>query len=396
MAAVNYREIKRDCDAHGGAKVAHVLTEALELGREGKPGGLKPEDFSLRNLAEAVVPDGVEWVRSLDPRSASAILESSDGVDLTAFSNITGQLLISAVMAGYQSEAFVATRMVRTIPTRLDGELIPGVTGLGDKGKEVHPGMPYPHIGLGEDYIETPRTTKYGLIVPILKETIFFDRTGLVLQNANQVGESLGIGKEKRILDVMIGAVNNYNWRGVGYNTYQAATPWINLLAGATNALVDWRNIDAVEQLFAEMVDPNTGEPILMSGTTIFAPPALKATLGRILNATEVRHNTDTAAVQTISSNPLSGYQAETSRLLYHRLKTALSLDASKAKATYFVGDFNKAFAYMENWPIQVTQAPQNSEAEFNQDIVLRYKASERGAAAVLEPRAVVKVSGHD
>ena len=37
----------------------------------------------------------------------------------------------------------------------------------------------------------------------------------------------------------------------------------------------------------------------------------------------------------------------------------------------------------MENWPITVTQAPSNSEAEFNQDIVLRFKASERGAAAV-------------
>jgi len=35
-----------------------------------------------------------------------------------------------------------------------------------------------------------------------------------------------------------------------------------------------------------------------------------------------------------------------------------------------------------------VLQSPQNSEAEFNQDVVVRYKASERGAAAVLQPRA--------
>ena len=44
----------------------------------------------------------------------------------------------------------------------------------------------------------------------------------------------------------------------------------------------------------------------------------------------------------------------------------------------------------MENWPITVTQAAQNSEAEFTQDIVVRFKASERGAAAVLNPRFVV------
>ena len=48
----------------------------------------------------------------------------------------------------------------------------------------------------------------------------------------------------------------------------------------------------------------------------------------------------------------------------------------------------------MENWPITVTQAPANSEAEFNQDIVLRFKASERGAAAVIDPRYVVKSTG--
>ncbi len=48
----------------------------------------------------------------------------------------------------------------------------------------------------------------------------------------------------------------------------------------------------------------------------------------------------------------------------------------------------------MENWPITVTQAPVGSEADFTNDIVLRFKASERGAAAVLNPRYVVKCTG--
>ena len=67
---------------------------------------------------------------------------------------------------------------------------------------------------------------------------------------------------------------------------------------------------------------------------------------------------------------------------------------AAAAKKWWFFGDFSRAFAYMENWPITVTQAPSNSEAEFTQDIVLRFKASERGAAAVLDPRCVVKSTG--
>ena len=45
----------------------------------------------------------------------------------------------------------------------------------------------------------------------------------------------------------------------------------------------------------------------------------------------------------------------------------------------------------MENWPITVTQSAPGSEAEFSNDVVVRFKASERGAAAVLNPRYVVK-----
>jgi hypothetical protein len=48
----------------------------------------------------------------------------------------------------------------------------------------------------------------------------------------------------------------------------------------------------------------------------------------------------------------------------------------------------------MENWPITVTRSPVHGEAEFSQDIVVRYKASERGAAAVINPRYIVKSTG--
>ena len=48
----------------------------------------------------------------------------------------------------------------------------------------------------------------------------------------------------------------------------------------------------------------------------------------------------------------------------------------------------------MENWPITVVQAPTNSEAEFTQDIVVRFKASERGTPAVMEPRRIQRNRG--
>ena len=78
---------------------------------------------------------------------------------------------------------------------------------------------------------------------------------------------------------------------------------------------------------------------------------------------------------------------ASTESALRHRLAHG-DWPASFTLGRWELGD-PAAFAYMENWPITVTQARSNSEAEFNQDIVLRFKASERGVPAVMEPRRI-------
>ena len=384
---LKYRELKRRYDLDGVEQTVSHLSEAL------REGHLKPEEFSIRDLAEALVPDGREWVRMLDPRSAGSVsvMESGEGVDVTAFLNITGQVIYSKIMEAYTQEAFVMSKLVETIPTRLDGEKIPGITRVSDTIGEVGPGMPFPQLGFGEDYIETPSTTKRGFIVPVTKEAIFFDRTHMVLSRAAEVGEVLGLNKEKRLVDLVIGVTNNYKWKGTSLNTYQTTTPWINTLAA--NELIDWTNVDKAEQLFADILDPATGEPVLVSGTTVLVMPAYRHAAHRVFHAAELTFTAAGSSTATVAASPLSGYRVHDSRLAYRRV-IASGVAAADAKKWWFVGDFRRAFAYMENWPITVTQAPLGSEAEFTSDIVLRFKASERGAAAVLNPRFVVKNTG--
>ncbi len=384
---MKYRELRRQYELEGPQRTVVAVREAL------KEGKVRPDDFSLRDLAEALVPDGREWVRALDPRSAAGVpvLEAGDGVDVTAFLNITGQIIFSKIMQAYTQEAFVVSRLVETIPTRLDGEKIPGISRVADQVDEVKPGMPFPSLGFGEDYIETPSTTKRGFIVPVTKEAIFFDRTHLVLSRAAEVGEILGLNKEKRLLDLALGVTNNYLWRGTAYNTYQSSTPWVNQITG--NELIDWSNVDAAEQLFADILDPNTGEPVLVSPTTVLVTPAYRHAAQRVFNATEVRYLPSGSPTMTLASNPLANYQLVESRLAYRRLLNA-GVAADVAKKYWLIGDFSRAFAYMENWPITVTQSPLNSEAEFNSDIVVRFKASERGDAAVINPRYMVLSTG--
>lgn len=387
MPLLNYRELRRRYELDGPNKTVQHLSEALA------EKSLRPEDFSLRDLAEALIPDGREWVRTLDPRSGGVtpLLESGEGVDATAFQNVTAEVIHAKILEAYNQEAFVASRLVETVPTRLDGEKIPGVTRISDQVDEVAPGMPYPNLGFDEDYIETPATAKHGFIVPVTKEAIFFDRTNLILTRAAEVGEVLGLNKEKRILDLIVGVTNNHNHKGVAYDTYQTSGPWTNVLA--SNELVDWTSVDAAEQLFAEMLDPATGEPILLGATTALVMPAYRHAAHRTFNATEISYAPTGGQTATIAANPLGSYAVEESRLAYRRV-IASGVAADDAKKWWFLGDFRKAFAYMENWPITVTQAPLGSEAEFTNDVVLRFKASERGAAAVINPRYVVKCTG--
>ncbi|MEM8864181.1 MAG: hypothetical protein AAGF31_01390 [Planctomycetota bacterium] len=386
MPTLNYRELSRRYQADGAEKTVEHLSEALETKQ------LRPEDFSIRDLAEALMPDGREWVRTLDPRQGAAtpILES-DGVDVSAFQNVASQVIHAKILEAYSQEAFVVSKLVDTVPTRLDGEKIPGVNRVADKIDEVGPGMPYPNLGFGEDYIETPSTTKRGFIVPVTKEAIFFDRTNLILSRAAEVGEVLGLNKEKRLLDLVIGVNNNFNHNGVSYDTYQTSGDWVNELSG--NELQDWTNVDAAEQLLADILDPATGEPVLLRGTNVLVMPAYRHAAHRVFNAAEINYSASGSQTATVAANPLGNYQVHESRLAYRRVIASGEL-ADDAKKWWFLGDFKRAFAYMENWPITVTQAPLGSEADFTSDIVLRFKASERGAAAVLNPRYVVKCTG--
>ena len=336
-------------------------------------------------------PDLVICDRLMPEMSGYDVLEAGDGVDLTAFLNVASQVVYSKIMEAYNHEAFVLSKLVDTIPTRLDGEKIPGIGGLTGGADVVHPGMPYPSLGFGEDYIETPSTTKRGFIVPVTKEAVFFDRTHLVLSRAAEVGELLGLNKEKRLIDLAIGATNNYKWQGTAYNTYQSSAPWVNVKTG--NELVDWTNVDVAEQLFADMLDPTTGEPVLLQANTVLVMPAYRHAAARVFNALEVRFAASGSGTTTLAANPLGGYSVHESRLAYRRVVAAGQAPAD-AKKWWFIGDFKRAFAYMENWPITVTQSSANSEADFNNDIIVRFKASERGAAAVINPRYVVKNTG--
>jgi hypothetical protein len=343
-------------------------------------------DLSIKDLFENFVPNGHEligcWKRGED---SSSLMEAGDAVSTTMFSNITGQIVYNAVIDAFTSEEFRFTPLVKTVQTEFNGEKIAGIGRMGDRAEVVGEGLPYPKVGVSEDYIETPQTTKRGMIVPLTKEAIAFDRTGLVIQRCGEVGEFLGLNKEKRVIDAIIDenvTTHRYKWRGTSYATYQTSTPWDNSTTSAT--LTDWTDIDEAFQTLDAILDPNTGEPILNSPKDLVVTRQNLAKARYIMSATEIRVGDGASTTtQTIASNPVGGtLTIHSSQLLAARMGT---------DTTWYVGDVRKAFAYMQNWPITTVQAPSNTTDEFERDIVMQWKASERGAMATIEPRVMTK-----
>lgn len=358
-------------------------------------GAIRPHEFSLRGLFESFVPEGREILDSWNPRhGGGGVTLQESGVTTTTFSSITGQIIYSEVLERFNDPLLIGSQLCPSRSTEFDGEKIPGIGQIGDEAEAIGEAKPYPLAGVTEEYIETPRTTKRGVIVPVTKEAIFFDRTGLVLERAGDVAHSLAINKEKRCLDTALGITTSYRRNGgaaqATYGDTHTEGDFDNL--AGSNALADWTDIEIAELLFDAITDPNTGEPIDVMPSQLVVPTALLRTAQRILSATEIRVGDGaSASTQTISGNPVAQSRGSGA---YTILSNQYVKARTSSATTWFIGQFNRAFRYMENWPITAVQAPPNSEAEFTHDIVQRFKVSERGAPAVIEPRYVVKCTG--
>src|SRR5262245_14450737 len=387
MRRPNYRMLREIYDTQGKASLERYMQEAF------RDKAMHHSEFSLRELAEDTVDNGREWVEAMKPGKSHVLYEAGQ-VNSSAFSSITGQIYYNAVLEAYQDEDFKFSQLIPTINTKIkDGEKIAGLTRIGDEAEIVDEAAPYPLVGFGEDWVRTPATIKRGLICAVTAEAITADTTGQILGHAREVGYWLGVNKEKRAIDTIIDentTVGRLNWRDTSYATYQAATPWINIQA--TNALVDWTDVENIKILFSNMTDPWTGEPIVIgrTGLKLICTDQLEFTALRIRNATEITvvtpgYTTSGNPTETRVANPVQGmFDVVSSALLAARL----GIDTS-----WFFGKPERAFRYMSVWDMAVTQAPPNSEADFERDVVFRMRARERGAFTTFNPRYMAKAT---
>jgi hypothetical protein len=104
----------------------------------------------------------------------------------------------------------------------------------------------------------------------------------------------------------------------------------------------------------------------------------------RIVEATMITAVTGTGTRQTEGRNPLQGaFQVLASPFLD-------VIDAND----WYLGDFQRQFIWKEIWPVQVFRQTRDGDADFDRDVVARYKVRYYGGINALDERFVVKVDG--
>lgn len=338
--------------------------------------------LSMRRLFEHSVEDGHLVMPDLDPnhRGMARYREAADVVNTSLFAHTMGQIIYTQMLKAYNMPELIGDSLVTVQQTNFSGEKLPGVSEIGDEVEIVNEGQPYPRALVGEYYIETPETIKRGLIVDVTKEAIFFDRTNLIMQRASNVGKFIAINREKRILDVVLGISTIYKRNGAA-----AVATYGSDNTVSSNALIDYTDIDAAETKFSAITDPDTGEPIVITANTLIVPPALRTSAQRIVNATMTGRTNSEYETRVNGPSLLNNFTIASNQYVRQR---------SGSDSTWFYGNPKEAFVYMENFPLTVITNVENAYMSFERDVISQSKASERGAAGVMERRYMMKNTG--
>ena len=385
------RKLKRLAETHG-PDVGKVLAQAI------KEKKFDPYSVRLADLTEAFL--GRDYLTVM--AKATAIkqgqvhtLEASEAVDATAFSNITGQLLVTVVKEKYSDAEFIGDNLVRKIPNpgaNIKEHKVPYLSDVDSEPPVIAGAEPYPFAKFAEQWVTIPAPEKRGHICTVTMEMLLSDYTGQAQDSAGSVGRALGYGREKRILRTVLGISNSYKFNDTSMNTYlstaNATGKYVNRVF--SNTIVNYTGIETVEKLAWEMEDPQTERRINVQPKAILCVPEKHYELKRILNATETRSGNQASDIGNllVAPNPLeTNYTLYRSKIAQALLDDETALTAAQIKQYVILADFAKAFVYREVYPLKVEQAPAGNPYEFNQDIVLAVKASEFGVPGVYDPR---------
>lgn len=361
------------------------------------PGTVSARDFSIADLSE-MIHGREEHERRFNPERTTGldVLEAGVGQDPRSLLNssiydasIAG-LIEAEVLSDYDGEPLIGLDMVQTRNTNKNGQYLKGLYGDGGLKADLtrRPNEPHSRGEITDRKVKTPETVEKSRAIDLTKEAIYFDETGDLLDAAASVRDTILFDKNDQILRGLLGITNTYNYNDVAYNTFLTSGAWIN---DQVNPFTDHNDIDDAIELFTKLTHPATERPISMASEamTVLHDPRKESQWSIHTSSTQLRQTN--SGTQVITNQKVESIRNIKARYSSARVRQLLqnegSMSETNAIATWFCGNPMKAFAWMQNWPLQVETVRATEYDMIDRGLYASYFANQRGTLAVLDPR---------
>jgi hypothetical protein len=331
-----------------GRRTAHreLGAEVKKLVEEKK---LDPMRISFKALWEQLVTD-----RGLEENIVSS-----------AFPTIAGEIISTVMIQAYQGYPRSGDRLVRVVPSKLKTSMIVGWKAIG-RISQVNEREPYGQTVPPDEKTITIENKKYGGLMDLTKEAIFFDQTGELIDRARGLGEEGARYRDEIIMNKVCDVNGDALGGAVLYSGGNS-----NLLTTNPLGTTGWEN--AHVELMSKK-DDATSKPIwVMGDRPIMVVPTGLYPLSWKLQQNEYgpqgTANLDRNMAQNMYDIVVNPY-------------------LTKASTDWWYGGFNREFRWEEVWPLEVyTRVGQDTEEGFKQDVIQQFKVSFYGGCGAADTR---------
>lgn len=296
------------------------------------------------------------------------ILQEGANLVSSAFPTITGQIISKTMIDAYDAFPTDAEALVRTVSSRMKVSRVVGWTPIGSI-EMVLEKQDYPEVAPPAEKVQTIKNYKYGGLLSLTKEDLFFDQTGELLDRARQIGTEGARYKQ----ELIFAAVSDINGTALsGADLYNAGNG--NLITANPLSTDGWEAARAA--MLAKKDERNRPIWVMGDRPKLIIPPGLLTT------AEKLKMN---------QYGPIG-----TANLDVNRAQNAFDIVMNPYwtanQTTWWYGAPTRQFRWEEVWPLETyTRVGQDTEEGFKADVIQQFKCSFYGGAGAVDTKWVTQ-----
>lgn len=304
-----------------------------------------------------------------DDGSAVRLREAVGTTDFDSFlsANIETKLKLKL-----QESPSLMDKLARTEKSSKSEENILSTEALAGTFEEVAEGDEYPKSGYGES-THTVKSAKYGEMIEITEEMIYFDRTHELNRNIEKLADKAARTKDELVLKALLDGENLTDASNGVYTTANG---------NRGTAALDESALAARIKAF-RMREDSAGNIVDVTPNTIVVTPDNELTARKLLNSIEL-YSSD-GSFESRERNVIPQMMDNPQLIVSARLAKLIdSYNSSYKAGSWFMLRAKEALVYYEVWPLEVFshQKGESSDAAFTRD-VFRYKVRFFGGVGV-------------